>query len=140
MSVGRRDDGAMDDALADQVVQRYADAWARNDVGEMVAIYHPEVVAHYGGTSEFAGTHAGRERFVEVLVESSVRSERTLVGIDAVFQDGDRGAIFAREAMTIDGARAEVARALRYRIEHGLIAECWLYDHDQHLVDRAWSA
>jgi uncharacterized protein len=128
----------MDEPTNAGVLRRYADAWTRDDLGKLIALYHPQVVAHYGGTSEFAGTHVGRDRFVAVLIESAARSGRQLTAIDLVLQEADHGAIFARESVMVDGARAEVARALRYRLADGLIAECWLYDHDQHLVDHSW--
>ena len=41
--------------------------------------------------------------------------------------------------MRIEGDVVSVARALRYRTLDDRISECWLYEHDQQLVDRAWS-
>ena len=41
--------------------------------------------------------------------------------------------------MTIDATVVSLERALRYRTTDDQISECWLYDHDQQLVDRAWS-
>ena len=121
------------------VVTRYAEAWQRGDIAEMIDCYHLDVVVHYGGTSEFAGTHHGRDRLVAVLVETAQRSSRQLVSIDQVDDHGTHGALFVTETMVVDGVPATLARALRYRTVDDRIGECWLYDHDQHLVDRAWS-
>lgn len=120
------------------VLTTYAGAWLAGDVETVFGSYAPDIVLHYGGASPFAGDHVGRERAIEVLVETSVRSGRALLAVDAIYDQGDHGALFVREAVTVDGARVEVQRALRFRIAGGLLAECWLYDQDQHLVDRAW--
>jgi uncharacterized protein len=121
------------------VLQTYADAWLRSDHTVLFACYADDIVAHYGGASPFAGTHRGRDAFVEVLINIAVRSQRELLAVEAVFDDGATGAIFTREAINVEGQRHEVRRALRFRLHDGLIAECWLYDQDQHLVDQAWA-
>jgi len=121
------------------VVQRYADAWQRSDLATMFALYDPDVVVHYGGTSPFAGDHNGRDALLSLLAETARRSGRALVSVDAVYDLGGNGAIFVREAFDIDGERVMVDRCLRYRVDGDLIVEVWLYDHQQHLVDRAWS-
>jgi hypothetical protein len=64
---------------------------------------------------------------------------RRLVSVDQVHDDGQTGAIVATEAFDVDGETVTVQRALRYVICDGLIAECWLFDMEQHLVDRAWT-
>ena len=69
-----------------------------------------------------------------------MRSGRRLVSIDQVDDLGTHGAIFATESMTVGGETVQLARALRYRSADDRIVECWLYDHDQHLVDRAWAS
>jgi len=121
------------------VVQRYVDAWQRSDLATMFATYDPDVVVHYGGTSQFAGDHHGRDALLSLLAETARRSGRTLVTVDAVYDLGGHGAIFVREAFDIDGERVTVDRCLRYRVDGDLIVEVWLYDHQQQLVDRAWS-
>ena len=121
------------------VIEHYAAAWHRSDLETMFATYDPSVVVHYGGTSPFAGDHHGRDAFVAILAETARRSGRALVSIDAVYDLGGHGAVFVTEAFEVGGARATVERCLRYRLEDGLIVEVWLYDQQQHLVDRAWS-
>ncbi len=43
------------------------------------------------------------------------------------------------ESFTLDDETITVARAFRYRTRGARITECWLYDHQQHLVDLAWA-
>ena len=121
------------------VIQRYADAWKRSNLETMFARYDPDVVVHYGGSSPFAGDHHGRDALLSLLAETARRSGRTLVSVDAVYDLGEHGALFVREAFEIDGERVTVDRCLRYRVDGDLIVEIWLYDHQQHLIDRAWS-
>ena len=56
-----------------------------------------------------------------------------------MFRDGGDGALFVRESITAAAPTTVVARALRYRARDGKLVECWLYDHDQNLVDEAWT-
>ena len=121
------------------VIQRYADAWQRSELETMFASYDPDVVVHYGGSSPFAGDHHGRDALLSLLAETARHSGRTLVSVDAVYDLGGHGAIFVREAFETAGERVVVDRCLRYRVDGDLIVEVWLYDHQQQLVDRAWS-
>jgi uncharacterized protein len=119
-------------------IMRYAEAWERGDIAAMIDLYAPDIIVHYGGTSEFAGTHHGRDRLVEILVETAMRSDRKLVSIDQIDDHEHHGALFVTETMRVDDATVTLRRALRFRVADGRLAECWLYDHDQHLVDAAW--
>lgn len=121
------------------VISRYADAWRRGDIAEMINCYGDDVIVHYGGTSTYAGTHHGRDQLVLLLVETAQRSGRQLITIDQIDDHDTHGALFVTETMMIDSTVITLARALRYHTADDRISECWLYDHDQHLVDRAWS-
>lgn len=121
------------------VIARYARAWADADLVTVIETYAEDVVAHYGGQSPFAGTHIGRDRFLEVLAATAAQGERTLISVDQHHEDGQTGALFATESFVADGETRTVMRGLRFRIENDKIAECWLFDHDQHVVDAAWS-
>ena len=106
----------------------------------MFAMYADDIVVHYGGRSPYAGVHRGRDRFIEVLVESSIRAQRSLLSIDALFETSSEGAIFTTESVVLGDETQIVKRALRFRVDDLRIQECWLYDQDQHVVDAAWSA
>ena len=121
------------------VMARYTRAWIDGDLATLVDCYADDVVAHYGGQSPFAGTHDGRDRFLEVLVGTAALGKRELVSVDQIHDDGEWGAAFVTERFEIAGETVTVQRALRYRIVSGRIKECWLFDMDQHLVDRAWT-
>lgn len=66
------------------VIERYAAAWQRSDLDTMFAIHDPDVVVHYGGASQFAGDHHGRDALIALLTETGRRGGRTLVSVDAI--------------------------------------------------------
>jgi hypothetical protein len=45
--------------------------------------------------------------------------------------------IVAREQLRFDNREAEIARVLQYWIEDARFVDCWLYEHDQALIDTA---
>jgi uncharacterized protein len=122
------------------VLRRYAEAWKAGEIMTMFGMYSPDVIVHYGGMSEFAGEHRGRDAFVDVLLTTAGRSQRVLLEIEDVFEDGSHGALFTREQLVLDGEVTEVQRALRFRTSDAEILEIWLYDHDQHILDRSWAS
>ncbi len=126
-------------AATSGVIARYTRAWLDSDLATLVDCYADDIVAHYGGTSRYAGTYHGKTRFLEVLAETAALAKRELLSADQLHDDGECGAVFITESFDIDGDPVTVQRALRYRIDHDQITECWLFDMDQHLIDRAWS-
>jgi hypothetical protein len=137
--IGETTSAFADDPKKSGVITRYARAWERGDFGEIVLCYDEHIVAHYGGQSEFAGTYIGRDRFLTLLLETGSRGNRKLIAIDQLHDDGDCGAFFVTESFVIDGETVVVRRALRFKTNGRAVTECWLFDHDQHLVDKAWT-
>lgn len=122
-------------------VQRYADAWAANDLDTVIGLYHDDFVLHYFGESPLAGDHAGKEAAVEVLVQATLRSGRQLDAIEDVLAGSTFGAIIAREGVRQpdgDGVRV-IRRVFVYKVRDGKLTECWLYDEDQRAIDELWS-
>lgn len=119
------------------VLHGYAEAWKAGDLAGILDGYADDVVFHYFGTHEHAGRHVGKDVAVAAMAAVSAKATRTLLEIeDVLVGGGDRGAIVARERLERDGETVEVVRALHYRVAGGRIAECWLYDQDQRLIDR----
>jgi uncharacterized protein len=121
------------------VITRYAKAWIAGDFATIVNCYDEQIVAHYGGQSSYAGIYHGRDRFIELLLETGQRGGRKLISIDQVDDGGTSGALFVTESFAINGETVIVQRALRFLTNGTTITECWLFDHQQHLVDQAWS-
>jgi ketosteroid isomerase-like protein len=117
------------------VVKRYADAWSANDLPAIVASYHEDVVFHYFGRSPLAGTHRGKAACLAVLKQVRERTNRKLISIRDVLAGDAFAVVIAVERFERDGRAVEIERLLKYAVRDGKLAECWIYDADQRLVD-----
>jgi len=122
------------------VVQRYAQAWAANDLKAIVDCYHDEVVFRYFGRSPLAGTHRGKAACLAVLKQVKARTNRRLVAIRDVLAGEHFGLIVAVEQFEHQGRPVELERQLRYAVKDGKLSECWIYDEDQRWVDEVLSS
>jgi hypothetical protein len=119
-------------------LERYATAWEGGDLGTLFELYADGVVFHYFGSTDLAGTHIG-DAALAAMAQASVRSNRTLVEVVDVLDGPVLGALVVRERFERDGRSEEVQRVLLYRVIDDRIAECWLYDEDQDLIDAFWA-
>lgn len=127
------------DAEIYRAVRRYADAWAANDFATIVEAYHDEIVFHYFGRNPLAGVHRGKAACLAVLKQIREKTNRKLLEIVDV-QAGQRyGLVVARERFERAGNSVEVERLLKYTVRDGKLAECWVYDEDQRLIDELLS-
>ena len=120
--------------------QRYADAWVAGDFPAMLATYHDDFVLHWFGETPMAGVKRGKAAAIEALMAFTRLTGRRLIAVDSVMADARRAVIIARESLTAAGETREVERVLVYRVEGGLLAECWVYDEDQRFIDKALSS
>lgn len=120
------------------VLRRYADAWRRGDLDELIGCYSDAFTIHYFGSSRFAGTHQGRDAALEVMAEVSTLAPRELVGIDDVAVSDTGGVLVVTERLRRDDEVIEVVRVLRYLVADGRLDECWLHETDQAAVDHLW--
>jgi uncharacterized protein len=121
------------------VVRCYADAWVANDLRAIIDCYHDEVVFHYFGRSPLAGTHRGKVTCLEILKKVREKTNRKLVSVRDVLAGEHFGVIVALERFERNGASVDIERVLRYGVRDGKLAECWVYDEDQRLVDEYWA-
>ena len=122
-----------------RVLDEYCDAWRAGDLARLIGSYHDEFTLHYFGESPLAGTHRGKASALAALGEATRRSGRQLVEIVDAGRPRARG-IVAIERVGTSGETTDIRRVLLYRVRDGQLVECWLYDEDQRLVDRLWSA
>lgn len=125
-------------AVVSRAITRFAETWQAGDLDAMLECFHPRVIFHYGGTSPYAGVHQGRDH-MESMVRR-VSAHQRLLSVDQVDDLGDSGAVFVTVPLVLDGEVFAVWRAFRCRVAGDRIVECWVFDHDQHLLDRSWNA
>lgn len=118
-----------------RVVERYACAWAAGDMAAIADSYHADFVLHYFGRHRLAGVHVGKVAAMAALAEFSAATRRRLSGVLTVLSGVERGAILARETLKKGEETIEVDRLLLYAVRDGRLAECWVYDADQALID-----
>jgi uncharacterized protein len=121
------------------VAERYATAWAADDLAGILDCYAAGFTLHYFGSNPFSGDHIGRDTAFAVLLEVSSRAPRKLVSVDEILAGPDAAVLVAREEIVVGGVTSVVRRILRYRVVDDQFTECWLYEEDQELIDRAWS-
>jgi ketosteroid isomerase-like protein len=127
----------MHEAEIRETLTRYAAAWTAGDMPAIVACYHNDFTLHYAGRNPLSGDHFGKAAALTTLGEFGRRTKRQLIKIVDVMAGRERGAIVAIERLHVDGAPVEVERVLVYGVKDGLLHECWIYDADQALIDRA---
>lgn len=74
------------------------------------------------------------------LLTVQEKTQRVPIEIIDVIESPDHAAAWVRERWVVDGETVELMRLLMYRVADDKLAECWLFDHDQALVDRVLSA
>ena len=116
---------------------RYVDAWVSGDFPAMMAAYHDDFILHWFGENPYATTHRGKAAAIPALLEFTRRTGRRLVEVVDVMAGPARAVVIVREALTLGGETREIERTLVYRVAGGLLAECWVYDQDQRLIDSA---
>jgi len=120
--------------------RRYLDAWLAGDFPAMMATYADGFALHWFGQSALAKTYQGKAEAIPALMAFTQRTGRRLVDIVDVTAGPARAVVIVREAITVAGVEHEIERVLVYRTQAGLLAECWVHDQDQRLVDAALSS
>lgn len=118
------------------VIARYAAAWTAGDFAALFALYADDFVLHYPGSHRLSGTHVGKDAALKAMGEFTVATGRKLVAVVDTMAGEARAAQIVRETMVTPEGVREVERVFAYRIEGGLMRECWLYDSEQALIDR----
>ncbi len=124
---------------AREVAERYATAWAADDLAGILDCYAEAFTLHYFGNNPFTGHHVGKDAALATLLEVGSRAPRKLVAVDEILAGPAAAVLVVREEIAVEGVATVIRRVLRYRIADGRFTECWLYEEDQALIDRAWS-
>jgi ketosteroid isomerase-like protein len=127
----------MKEAEIRETLTRYAAAWTAGDLAAIAACYHENFTLHCAGRHALAGDHVGKAAALKTLGEFGRRTKRKLIDVVDVMAGREHGTILARERLIVGDVAVDVERVLIYKVEDGLLHECWIYDADQSLIDRA---
>ena len=123
-----------------EIVRTYTDAWLAGDLTTVLDLYHDDLVLHYGGSNPLTGDHHGKDAAITALLTVQAKTERVPIEVIDVLESDEHASAWVRERWIVEGEPVELMRLLVYRVADGKLAECWLFDHDQALVDRVLSA
>lgn len=122
------------------VVRAYTDAWLAGDFMAVLDLYHDDLILHYGGSNSLTGDHVGKDAAITVLLTVQTKTDRVPIEVIDVLESDAHASAWVRERWIVDGDPVELMRLLVYRVADDKLAECWLFDCDQALVDRVLSA
>ncbi len=119
------------------VVRGYARTWAAGDLEAILAYYADDVVLHWFGQNPLSGSHRGKDAALIALGRAAAVMPRQLVDVEAVLGDdsSSSAALVVRERW----GDVDLRRVLVYKVVGSHLAECWVFDEDQALVDRMWA-
>lgn len=120
---------------AAELVRRYFQA-VRIDHTQTARLYAPEATLHYVGRHRLGGTYRGRHEILELFRRSreAFRGTQQLDLHDVVAGDDHVVALLNGSAER-DGARRRWQRVVVFHVRDGLIAEQWIHDSDQHVIE-----
>ena len=120
---------------AAELIRRYFAA-VRTDHTQTAGLYAPEATLHYVGRHRLGGTYRGRDEIQELFRRSreAFRGTQRLDLHDVVAGDDHVVALLNGSAER-DGERRRWQRVVVFHVSNGLIAEQWIHDSDQHVIE-----
>ena len=122
---------------ADQVMQAYAQAWARGEPDTAFGFYADDVVMHLPGRGGLAGSHEGKPAVVAAIRALLARTDGVSVTVEVRDRlvSEDRVALVLREVVSRGDRTLDLRRVNVYRVRDGLIADIDIFEADQYEVD-----
>jgi uncharacterized protein len=122
------------------LLARHLDALARGAIAEAISLYADDVVFHYPGQNPLSGDHVGKSAVLELmgrvaqLTDGSFRPE-----VHDILASDDHVAALVTVHAERDGVAVEWQSVDLFHVRDGALAEHWVHEVDQQLVDRFWS-
>jgi uncharacterized protein len=131
----------MDASIKAEVMERYVEAWERNDWEAATAIWADDVVHHVPGRSRLAGDFFGKQAFLDHYgrVFAELGGTIEVVEFHDVLVSEDHAVALVKERAVRGERSLEFNRVVVYHLHDGKIAETWSHDYDLYALDEFWS-
>ena len=108
----------------------------RTDHTQTARLYAPDATLHYVGRHRLGGTYRGWQEILELFRRSreAFGGTQQLDLHDVVAGDNHAVALLNGSAER-DGVRRHWRRVVVFHLRDGLIAEQWIHDSDQHVIE-----
>jgi ketosteroid isomerase-like protein len=123
-----------------ELLNSHLDALARGAIAEAMTFYTDDLVFHYPGRNLLSGDYIGKPAVldlldrVQTLTAGSFRPE-----IHDILASDDHVAALVTVHAERDGVAVRWRAVDVFHVRDGKLAEHWVHEVDQPLVDRFWS-
>ena len=124
----------------EELLRRGYEAFAAGDMDTVLALFHPDIVWHIGGSNQTTGEYRGHQEvmgFFGKVMELSGGSFHLNVH-DIVANDAHGVALVTAYAER-DGLAIAVREANIWHLANGQATEFWAFAEDQAVVDRLFA-
>jgi ketosteroid isomerase-like protein len=122
------------------VLAAHLDALSRGDIATAMSSYSNDVVLHYPGRNPLSGDYRGKDRVLALmgrvmeLTQGSFRPD-----VHDILASDDHVAALVTVRAERNGQPVEWTSIDLFHVRDGKLAEHWVHEADQDMVDRFWS-
>jgi ketosteroid isomerase-like protein len=123
-----------------RMMDRYREAWARNDWDAATSLWSDGIVHHVSGRHRLAGTFTGKQVFLDHFGAAFAERNGTIevVEIHGVLTSPDHAVALVRERAVRGDRSLDFDRTVVYHVREGRIVETWSHDFDPYALDEFW--
>jgi ketosteroid isomerase-like protein len=115
--------------------------YAGGDQDPVRAMLAPDVAWHVPGRSALAGDYLGRDEVLRYFAGRRELAHATFrIAVRHVVADHERAVILAGGQLERNGQTVAWEIVGVFRLDAGMIAECWVLPYDQQAFDEIWSS
>jgi ketosteroid isomerase-like protein len=124
-----------------EVMHRYTAAALAGDWESAYGCFAEDIVAHVPGRSARAGVLQGRDAAIAYIEAAKAHSRGADVQLELLdtLASEERVLLLVCERFTRPEGVVEIGRANVYTVRDGAIAEIWIFEADQYLVDELFA-
>jgi ketosteroid isomerase-like protein len=124
-----------------ETMDRYRDAWSKNDWDAATAIWADDVVHHVPGRHRLSGTFQGKQAFLDGYREvfEDLGGTIEVVEFHDLLTSEEHAVALVRERAIRGAHTLDFDRVVVYHTRDHRIVETWSYDFDPYALDEFWA-